>query len=143
MAGGRFLNERFADAVVDIPHEAAFFALHLPQVVLRRLRARLLQPLTQFQVAVATLADGLAGMGFAVAIHGDVYQAQIHSQNIPTVGRRGRGQIDGHEKKKGAVPIDQIGLSLGTVESRRLVGAIAQRDHEGQIGEQAVIEEEA
>ncbi len=104
-----FLDQSLADAVVDVSLKAALSPAHLLQAPLGRLGTDLLEYLAALVGALAHSAHLRAGKGLAVAIGGQIHDAQVHAQMLPIIVRQGwRGLALGDMQIVDATLPDQI-----------------------------------
>jgi hypothetical protein len=119
------LNKMFADAVVHITLIPRLAATEPLQVPLGRLGSRLLQTCPKTAMLTATLLNALTSMRLTVAVHSELDDAQVNTQNVRRVYGRGRRHLHRNVQREHAVPKNKVCLPLGAVNSRRLIRAVA------------------
>lgn len=125
------LNELFTDDVVYVPAKTGFLARQIPDLAADgfwamafrfSLRRRLLQGLALLVAFLARSLNAGATESGSIRVGSDIFNPQIHADEIGS--RRGRfvGQVHTHEQKPFAVlAANQIALTAFPVESFRLV----------------------
>src|SRR5947209_13191450 len=111
--------------MIGIALKSGFPAREFLEMAFGRLGTALLQALTQGMMPLAVLLNKLTAKGFACTICRQVDYSEVNSQGIRyLIGCRFR-DIKGHCQIEGSFAVDQVGLSLDTLESRRLIAADA------------------
>ena len=141
------LNDLFADAVVLVTTEARLLvpkALQRTTYATRALAALLLaaglalQPLSAQGTAAADGVHLSPAEHLAVARGGKVHHAEIDTQEVLNFYRHALGHVNCRVEIKSAITIDEIDLSLDTVEAFALVLAVDHgHDHTARTGQNA------
>src|SRR5262249_34589633 len=119
-------DDLFGDAVVGVRGEAALFATPLP-VEPPGAAGKLLGEFgPQSPVPTPQVVEVAAGVAVSVAVGGDIDDPQVTPQRPFRFSRWRRRKVNRHEEVENAVAPNQVGLSLGTVETRRLIRTVAQ-----------------
>src|SRR3990167_1032643 len=121
-------DDRFADHVVLVSAKAGLPSRQGLQPLLGAACAATLQATPVLVVAPADALDGVAGVGAAVAIGGQVHDAEIDAEERFGFYGRAVWQVDRGVEVERAVTQDEIHLALDAVEPFALVGAVEQAD---------------
>ena len=116
----RFLHDLFADAVVCVPLVTLLLAAHFAQFTLGGSGAFALQVPTTMPLFAALFLNGLAAVGFAVAVHGQIDNAEVYAKHVIDIGRFPRFDFAGNHQVEHAGNVAQIRLTPFAIQQLAL-----------------------
>lgn len=116
-------NDCLADAVVlDLP-EAGLLAREFLDVALGRLGAGALKPVPETVVALPDGLDLGAGVAIAVAVGGEVTDAEVHAKPAVRVDGTAIGYVHRDVQEELALAVHEVGLATHAFDAGAMVGA--------------------
>src|SRR5208282_1211244 len=126
-------NDRLADDVIRVCVKVALPPSELSEMTFGALGTSGLKSGAELGDAGASGQSGLAGVGCAVRVHGEVANAEVDAKPSIRIDGRTVGYLDGHEQVELALAVHEVGLTANSLKASSMVRADSARHDDAPV----------